>query len=134
AGRDEQAVFETSADLGDGSEQTLAIILRQNHGAKHLLGKFRLSVTTAPRPVKAQREIPKDVLTALAIESAKRSDAQKKTIADYYRTIALLLEPVRLELAQRERARDSFFANMRRSLVSVYVVHTVSGLVAVGCW
>jgi hypothetical protein len=134
AGRDEQAVFEMATYQGDGNEQALTIVLRQNHGAKHLLGKFRLSVTASPRPVKAEREIPKDVLAAVAIDPAKRNDGQKKSIADHYRAIAPLLEPVRLELAQRERDRDSFVAALRRSLVSVSEAPKVVRVLPRGNW
>ena len=119
AGRDEHAVFETSADLGDGSETSLTFVLRQNHGAKHLLGKFRLSVTTSPRPVRAGKPMPVEVVTALAVEPARRSGAQKKAVADHFRTITPLLAPARAELAKREKARETYAAGLRRSLVAV---------------
>jgi hypothetical protein len=119
AGRDEHAVFETAADLGDGAETTLTFILRQTHGTKHVLGKFRLSATTSPRPVKAGKSTPKEVVAALAVDPAKRTPAQKKTISDYHRSITPLLEPVRAKLAQREKDRDGFTATLRRSLISV---------------
>jgi hypothetical protein len=134
AGRDEHAVFETVADLGDGNDTTLTFILRQNHGTKHLLGKLRLSVTSAPRPVKAEKDIPKDVSIALGVKPARRTDAQKATIANYYRTIAPLLDPVRGELAQRERERDAFVATLPRSLVTVAEPPRVVRILPRGNW
>jgi hypothetical protein len=134
AGRDEHAVFETAADLGDGGETSLTFVLRQNHGAKHLLGKFRLAVTTAARPVRAGKAMPAEVVAALAAEPAKRSDAQKNSIAAYFRTITPLLEPVRAELAARERTRDAYAATLRRSLVTVAEAPKVVRVLPRGNW
>lgn len=134
AGRDEHAVFETAGDLGDGGETNLTFVLRQNHGAKHVLGKFRLSVTTAPRPVRAGKEMPKDVVAALAVEASKRSAGQAKAVADYFRSITPLLAPMRAELAERERARDAFVATLRRSLISVAEAPKVVRVLPRGNW
>src|SRR5262249_32452137 len=49
-GKPHWAVFELKEDLGDNGGTTLTIILEQNHGGGHLIGRARLSVTTAPRP------------------------------------------------------------------------------------
>jgi hypothetical protein len=120
AGRNEQAVFETATDLNpDGADTTLAFVLRQNNGAKHLLGKFRLSATTAPRPVTATRPIPKDVTAALSVAQAKRTPAQTQAIADYFRATTPLLQPLRDQLAQQEKQRDDFVKTLPRSLVTV---------------
>jgi hypothetical protein len=119
AGRDEHAVFETAADLGDGAETTLTFVLRQAHGTKHTLGKFRLSATTAPRPVKAGKATPKEVLAALAVDTAKRTPAQRKVTSDHFRTLTPLLEPARAEVAKREKERDEYAKSLRRSLVAV---------------
>jgi hypothetical protein len=134
AGRDERAVFETAADLGDGGETSLTFVLRQNHGAKHLLGKFRLSVTTAARPVRAGKAMPMEVVAALAVEAGKRSEAQRNAIAAHFRTITPLLEPVRQELAAREKARDAFVATLRRSLVTVAEAPKVVRVLPRGNW
>jgi hypothetical protein len=119
AGRDEHAVFETSADVGDGNEIALTFVLRQNHGARHLLGKFRISATTSARPVKAGKPTPKEVVAALSVDRASRTAAQAKTIGDYYRTIAPLLEPARAQIAAREKTRDDFVATLPKSLITV---------------
>src|SRR6202000_1167284 len=47
------AVFETKADLGDPSPFPLTIRLAQDYGTKHLIGRFRISATSAKRPGKA---------------------------------------------------------------------------------
>jgi hypothetical protein len=119
AGRDEHAVFETAADLGDGGETALTFVLRQNHGTKHVLGKFRLSVSTAPRPVRAGKEMPKEVVAARGVEPSKRTPAQAKAVGDYFRSITPLLAPLRAELVEREKARDAYVATLRRSLIAV---------------
>lgn len=134
AGADQSAVFETTEDLGNGSEVSLAFTLKQNHGTRHLLGKFRLSVTNSPRPVAAAKELPKEVMASLAIDAAKRSDGQKKILADYYRGIAPLLAPVRDELAKEEKGREEFEKGFRRSLVSVAEAPRVTRVQPRGNW
>jgi hypothetical protein len=134
AGTNQAAVFETAADLGDGSETTLTFTLKQNHGTRHVLGKFRLSVTNAPRPVTAGKELPKEVIAALSIDAAKRNEAQKKILRDYYRGISPLLAPVRSELAKAEQVRDGFEKSFRRSLISVSESPRVTRVLPRGNW
>lgn len=134
AGADQAAVFETAADLGDGSETTLTFTLKQNHGTRHLLGKFRLSVTNSPRPVTAGKELPKEVVAAIAVDPAKRNDAQNKTIRDYYRGISPLLAPVRGDLAKAEQEKDGFEKSFRRSLISVAEAPRVTRIQPRGNW
>ena len=49
----------------------------------HNLGKFRVSLTDSPKPLNATK-LPANVAAALKVDSAKRTDAQKATIRNYY--------------------------------------------------
>src|SRR5690606_22605996 len=69
----------------EGGSQ-LELVLDQQYGSQHTLGKFRVAVTTAPRPIRLQA-LPDAVAKALQVEAAGRSKADQKTLADYYRTI-----------------------------------------------
>jgi Protein of unknown function (DUF1553)/Protein of unknown function (DUF1549) len=81
-GRDHQAVFELSAPVGDGGETELTIALDQLHGGGHLIGRFRLSATTAVPPVTADR-LPRDVAAVLAVSSEARTETQKRALWSY---------------------------------------------------
>jgi hypothetical protein len=119
-GKDQHAVFETAADLNDtAADVTLSFVLRQNHKDRHSVGKFRLSVTNSPRPVKAGKEIPADILAILKIEPDKRTPEQKDKLAAHFRTLTPLLEPARTELAGHEKAKEEFLKTVRKSLTSV---------------
>ncbi|MBP87669.1 MAG: hypothetical protein CMJ64_13255 [Planctomycetaceae bacterium] len=47
--------------------------------------------------------VPSDIFTIVKTPANRRDDAQKKTLADYYRSIAPLLKPVREELSKVEK-------------------------------
>ncbi len=61
---------------------------------RHQIGRFRLSVTSAPRDV---LELPAAVRDALAVPLASRGDAQKKMVAEIFHNY----DPERLPLAGR---------------------------------
>src|SRR5262249_26145867 len=65
-GKPHQAVFELTDDVGgDAGGTTLKFRLRQTHPAGHLIGRLRLSVTTAPRPVRVT-SVPDAIAEILA--------------------------------------------------------------------
>ncbi len=80
-GKAHQAVFELAEDLADAS--TLTILLRQINPANHPIGRFRLAVTTAPRPVTVS-VWPDSIAAILATPTDKRSDVQKQDLAAYF--------------------------------------------------
>ncbi len=120
-GRASEAVFETRTDLGDGGETALAIVMQQNYGSGHTIGKFRISVTSALRPIRAGSDsgIPKEIADVVAVEPAQRSDKQKQDLAAYYRTIAPQLAAMRTQLADLRKQRDALFGSVRTTLVSM---------------
>jgi len=121
AGRANEAVFETKADLGDGGETPLIIVMQQNYGSAHTIGKFRISVTTAPRPVRAGSDsgLPKNILDIVALDPSNRSDQHKQELSAYYRTIAPQLAATRMQLAELQKQRDALFNAVRTTLVSM---------------
>ncbi len=50
----------------------------------HSLGRFRISVTTSPRPVQLDG-IPRNVADVLAIAADRRNTIQKKNVLEYFR-------------------------------------------------
>lgn len=134
-GNANHAVFETSTDVGDGSETTLVFNLHHNFGGAHSIGRFRLSATTAPRPVRADGAgPPKEVLDILAVDNAARTDAQRQALAAYYRGIAPLLQPVRDRLAQVQAEKDQVIKSAPTSLVSFSVPPRMMRILPRGNW
>jgi hypothetical protein len=78
------ASFETKQDLQfkDGAELTVTLNQQYQDGT-HSLGRFRLAVTDAPRPV--SYGVPQEVKDIFALAENKRSPAQKKQLSDAYK-------------------------------------------------
>ena len=81
------AIFETKADIAHegGSVLTLSLLQHFTDG-QHLLGKFRISVTTARRPFGAQK-LPEAVAAVIKVAAPQRTPDQQKLLADYYRSL-----------------------------------------------
>jgi len=83
-GKSHLAVFETKENIGFEGGTTLTFILDQKHGGSHLIGRLRLSVTAATRPIKAN-PFPDGITKILAVALDQRSDEQKVDLAAYFR-------------------------------------------------
>lgn len=136
AGKRSYAVFETAEPLGDGTPLKLTFTLNHTFGSQHVLGRFRLSVTNAPQPVRADRDIdlPKDVREIASIVPEKRSDAQQRTLAHHYRTTAPLLEETRAKLVELEAEKNRFLQTVPRTLISVSGPPRVTRVLNRGDW
>jgi mono/diheme cytochrome c family protein len=98
-GKNHAAIFElktplevAAADAPEGIR--LAVLLEQIHGSAHLIGRFRLSVTDAPLPVRAEK-LAEPVAAALATPTDRRTDAQRADLARH-----VLLEETNTALAK----------------------------------
>src|SRR5205823_14532217 len=66
-GKNHEAIFETKEEIGhDGGSIVTVTISQQYTDGKHLLGKFRLSVTDGSRPP-ARQKLPDAGAAALAV-------------------------------------------------------------------
>jgi hypothetical protein len=102
-GRPHEGVFELAEDLGHFGGTVLTIHLDQTHPAGHLIGRLRLSVSTAPRPVRPH-VIPPAIVRLMDIPHDLRTDDQRRELAELYRVETLnrqaaLLPPPRLVYA-----------------------------------
>ncbi len=80
------ATFETAAPLGAEGGTVLTFKLHHNYQSKeHQLGRFRLSLTTLPKPVKLGLAEPLREILATAPEI--RSQAQKDLILNYHKAV-----------------------------------------------
>jgi hypothetical protein len=91
------ASFETAQDVNtDGGAKVLTFTLTQNAPTLSL-GRFRISATTSPRPV---RVLPGDVTSFLAIAPAQRTPEQSARVTAYFKSVAPYLAPKSDELAK----------------------------------
>ena len=83
----------------------LKVRLRQESPLKeHLLGRFRLSLSTArPEAHAAWARLPLATRKLLEIPRDKLSEEQRKELAAYYRSIDPALDPVRMEIAELKK-------------------------------
>ena len=96
----------------------LTITLNQQfNSAKHSLGKFRLAITGSAKPV--EFGVVPNIDLILAIEAAKRTDAQKAELLKYFREqdAALKQNQTALADAQKPRAIDPKLTELRGILM-----------------
>jgi Protein of unknown function (DUF1553)/Protein of unknown function (DUF1549) len=74
-GKSHEAVFVLKEPMPAGSR--LTVELDQLYGEGHVIGRARLSTTSDPNPMLTAKPIPNEVAAVLAIERAKRTDAQR---------------------------------------------------------
>lgn len=91
-GKDHAAVFETDSDLGFDGGTRLTFTLRFAGNHRHNIGRLRLAVTTAPRPVPLEGAVaPPLVAEALARldadPAAPLSDAQRQALLAWYKPL-----------------------------------------------
>jgi hypothetical protein len=85
-GRAHTAVFEIGTPVPAAwgrSNAVVRIVLAQAHGRQHTLGRFRLSVTVHPPPVRAS-PLPPAVARALGRPAAERTAAEQFDVTAHY--------------------------------------------------
>jgi hypothetical protein len=95
-GQDHAALFEIAGDLGFPGGTRLVVVLDQQFGGKHTLGRFRLALTTSPRPLKLKEELPAQIAAIVSAAADKRTGPQKQQLAAYFRS----LDPDHARLSQ----------------------------------
>jgi hypothetical protein len=79
-GESHRAVFRLKEPLRATTGATLVVQLRQLHGGGHLIGRFRLSTTDAPGPV---RILPADIGRIAAMSVEERSEEEQTRLATF---------------------------------------------------
>lgn len=82
-GQDHWAIFELKDDLASPGGTILTFTLDHQLDDQHTIGKFRISVTSAHRPLNLQ-PLPQNIAALLAVAADQRSDAQKAELTAYY--------------------------------------------------
>lgn len=108
-GKDQAAIFETTADVGGETGSLISFTLDQHHqDGEHSLGRFRVLATTSPRPLKLTPP-PAELAAILQTPAESRTEEQRAKLVDFYRPADA--ELVRLE--QQERATANRIASER---------------------
>ncbi|QDV51409.1 PSD1 and planctomycete cytochrome C domain-containing protein [Gimesia fumaroli] len=105
-GKKQIATFETKEAFGYETGTLITVSLQQSSTRKlyHNLGRFRLSLTSGPKP------LPLNGMTDLIVETLntpqdQRTSEQQQELLDYYRTIDPQLKKLKqAELAHRKKA------------------------------
>ena len=130
-GRTHIATFEAKKNFGHAGGTVLTVTIVHNYvDGKHNLGKFRVSVTSAARPVDLkQKSLPAPVVAALKVPAAKRSPQQAAVLSNHFRTIdtawknskvaalpAPILATIKVPAAKRNDAQRNQLAAHYRSI------------------
>jgi hypothetical protein len=99
-GKPHVAIFETKGPFGHEAGIVLTITMESTFADKqHILGKFRLSATSAKGPINLNT-LPDNIAKIVALEPEKRTTEQKAQLAGYFRSLDA--ELVRLQQAVAE--------------------------------
>jgi len=101
-GKTHTATFEATTDAGfDGGSLLIFKLSQQYQDGKHLLGRFRISVTTSPRPITGNK-LPANIAAILAVPKAERTPAQAEALASHFRSLDGELTRLQAELKRAE--------------------------------
>ncbi len=129
------AVFECRESTPLPENGRLTLVLKQNHGSRHTLGRFRVSITAAPRPIAASGAgLARSLRDALAVPPAQRTEPQRAELAAHYRTIAPALAAGREKLAALEKALADLKKRIPTMLATVAVEPRVVRVLPRGNW
>lgn len=100
-GEDHRAVYEFDQPVAFDGGAVLTVVLEQLHGGGHLIGRPRISVTTATESLALDGElIPAEILAIVKKPAADRSDLDRAEIARYVRLSQVERELVALPAPQ----------------------------------
>lgn len=99
-GKPHALVIELGEPLDIPADGELAITIQQTYGTGHTLGKFRLSATTQPLPV---RELPTTIRTLLSKGKAQRNSAEQEQVLAYFKPLSKALAGVQAQLEAKQK-------------------------------
>jgi mono/diheme cytochrome c family protein len=126
-GRDAFIALRFAGRLETRADSVITVRLRQESNIRRAtIGRFRLALSAAQyswpdhaaKTDKPLRGLPADVLAGLKVPEDKRTEAQKKAVASYFKWSQPDLEPLVARVAELEAARDMFEAAIPRVVVT----------------
>ena len=82
-GKPHHAVFRFEKPVGFDGGTTMVVELDQSHGRGHLIGRFRLAVTTADPQSGIDAPLPPSLNAVLEVSAEKRTDPQRAELAQW---------------------------------------------------
>jgi mono/diheme cytochrome c family protein len=82
-GKPHEGVFEFREDVGGSEGVTLRFVLRQTNPPGHAIGRFRISVASAPRPARVG-SLPGPLAALLEIPPDRRTPEQRRELGAIY--------------------------------------------------
>ncbi len=123
-GQDNELVVRFVEPIEVAESDKLQIVIQQYHGqGNHVLGRFRLSISTDPaaraNPI---RSLPAEIREILSLPAAERTVEQTTIVSNYFISIAPRFEPTREQIVNLEKERADLVAqHTRTTLVTVAV-------------
>jgi len=108
------ATFELEEPVGFAEGTVFEVTMRQNHGGRHTIGRFRLGATTMDA---ALIHSPQRTLELLARPAAERSDADGKALARIYFSADVDWKKAREKLTELEKQAPKTSGTQARMLV-----------------
>ena len=104
------AVFETAAVFtSDGGAKLSLELLQDYPDGKHLLGKFRISVTDAPQPLRSEGSTPANILAIARKAADQRSEAERAALATHFRAGDTELAEIEKSIARLQSADQRLY-------------------------
>ncbi|MGO9115927.1 MAG: DUF1549 domain-containing protein [Thermoguttaceae bacterium] len=118
-GQSHTAVFETQENVAGPGMFTIRMVQNFSDG-QHTLGRFRISVTNAPRPITVDAQ-PANVADILAVAAERRTDKQKAELVAHYRNLdqEVKQRSEALAAANQPLAVDPKLVQLREALAEV---------------
>ena len=117
--KDHRVVFTFAEPVQGGTNLSFIVRLRHspNHPRQHI-GKFRFALISLERPSPDQLGLPEDVLKAVRVPAAQRTNDQNLVIAKYHRSVASALTRPQVRLARLTAEREVLVGRIPTMLVT----------------
>ena len=128
-GEDHRAVYEFAQPVSFDGGTVLTVVLEQLHGGGHLIGRPRISVTTATESLALNGDlIPAEIIAILKKPVAERSDLERAELAWYVRQsqverdLVALPAPQMIFTASGETKSDALMPPTKRPVRMVHLL------------
>ncbi len=128
-GEDHRAVFEFAQPVTFDGGTMLTVVLEQLHGGGHLIGRPRISVTTATESLALDGDlVPAEINAILKKSAAERSDLERAELARYVRQsqvereLVALPAPQMIFAASGEMKSDALTSPSKRPVRMVHLL------------
>ncbi|MFL5244151.1 MAG: PSD1 and planctomycete cytochrome C domain-containing protein [Gemmataceae bacterium] len=132
---DHAAVFTLDQPIAGGPGTTITVILKHESSfAGHNIGRFRLAVTSMEKPSLQDNSLPEEIAKIVTIDGSKRTPPQNAALANYYRSIAPALAPLRDRIAKLEAEKKQLTQGFPKTLVAMAVPPRTMRVLPRGNW